>query len=110
MAKSKMKFEREQVDAWASVVFKKKEALWTAEVDLRVYINCKGEPCIEDANVEFEIDDKVVRYSGFKEFYDKMFGEGEYNKYTSDLVDEAEVLYKAQSTEYQINSVKKIQS
>lgn len=110
MAKSKMKFEREQVDAWASVYFKKKESLWTAEVNLRVYINSKGEPSIEDADVEFEIDNKQVIYSGFKEFYDGLFGKGKYHDYISKLIDEAEVLYKAQSPEYQLAAIKKTQS
>ena len=110
MAKSKMKFEKELVDAWSNVYFKKKETLWTAEVNLRVYINGKGEPSIEDADVEFEIDNKALVYGGFKEFYDKLFGKGEYCEYTSKLIDEAEVLYKAQSPEYQLAAIKKTQS
>ena len=43
---------------------------------------------ISDVDIEYFIDGKRCTYSGFKELYNKLFGDNAYEKFNSDLYDE----------------------
>lgn len=110
MAKNKMKFDNEALDAYSFVTYTKKCEMWTAYVALRVWISPSGVPEVQDIEVDFFVEDKRLSYTGFKELYENLFGKDTYQKYTDELAKEAEVLYKERAATYEFKTVKKIQN
>ena len=72
------------------------DSMITAEVTVYTYVGRKldGEWCVDcmDSEIDWQLNGKRVKHLGFKELYDKLYGENEYRTLVTNVCSEAEKL------------------
>ena len=96
---SKIKKVDEVVDFSVFTKFTKDLGLFqvNASVWSMVSQDCTNSHDISDIELDFLIDNKRCKYNGFKEIYEKLYGENTFNQFIADLTTEFEEEYFKQS-------------